>query len=208
MVPLLLSVLCIHVVLFYFLLCFGMVGVRTQCKLGSETASMSSISSTDESFRWHGLHGQHKGVYGGHPHGNQPGYHGAPEASIDGTVPPQSMSSSQSQPSALYAPPGGQPENYMSPTSQSDVYNPSQSDVYNPTGQSDLYTQGYNPSIPSDSYNPGGHHAQQSSLDVTPLHSTHSLPHMAPPPGVPHHDEPESDNESKMSGTQLVDSCL
>ena len=124
-----------------------------QCKLGSETASMSSISSTDESFRWHGHHGH-------------PLHHPTHQASSPGK----------------YTPGRGQPSSYQSVDSGS---------TYN--------------------------HAQQASLDgssslpaAPSMVSSHSLTGpgagMGPPP--PQHEEPESDAESKMSGSQLVDSCL
>ena len=120
-----------------------------QCKLGSETASMSSISSTDESFRWHGHHGHplhqptHQALPSKYTHGRQPSHQ-----SVDGST-----------------------------------------------------------------YN----HGQQASLDgsssipAPSMSSSHSLTGPAIGPlglGPPQHEELESDAESKMSGSQLVDSCL
>ena len=170
-----------------------------QCKLGSETASMSSISSTDESFRWHGHHGHplhHPTHQASSPtkytHGRQPSHH-----SVDGSSYNQSVDGS--------------------------TYNHGQQasldgSTYNHGQQASLdgstYNHGQQASLDGSTYN----HGQQASLDgsssipVAPSMSSHSLTGPAVGPlgglGPPQHEEPESDAESKMSGSQLVDSCL
>ena len=136
-----------------------------QCKLGSETASMSSISSTDESFRWHGHHGH-------------PLHHT--------THHPASSASSSS------------PRKYTTHGRQ----HPSQQSL---DGGGSTYNHGQQASLDGS-----------SSFPAAPsMVSSHSLTSPAGPvmgafgsPPPQQHEEPESDAESKMSGSQLVDSCL
>ncbi len=130
-----------------------------QCKVGSETASMSSISSTDESFRWAGLRG---GV------GREDLHYPTHQA---------------------YAP---------SYSSQSTTSALRQQDSY--PGQP-YHAHAQQVSLDGSVTTPGGAGGAPGLSAASPGGSLRDLP-------PPQHEEPESDAESKMSNSQLVDSCL